>query len=170
MPHAPTGDARARVASQWNDLFVRGGTAKETRTRLFCCLCLLLMPWLCIGCVFSGRIETDFTSSSFRKPGVEFQGAREADRGPEDRDGPFERSAGLDWLHSRRGYRVGVQEGLPVYIDDLAEICDVISGSGGIRGLQIMLGPADHIRASRPRSQLSPGRNNICESGREFWF
>jgi hypothetical protein len=113
MPHAPTGDARARVASQWNDLFVRGGTAKETRTRLFCCLCLLLMPWLCIGCVFSGRIETDFTSGSFRKPGVEFQGAREADRGPEDRDGPFERSARLDWLHSRRSYRVGVQEGLP---------------------------------------------------------
>jgi len=35
----------------------------------------------------------------------------------------------------------------PVYIDDLAEICDVISVSGGIRGLQILLGPADYIRA-----------------------
>jgi Cys-tRNA(Pro)/Cys-tRNA(Cys) deacylase len=35
----------------------------------------------------------------------------------------------------------------PVYIDDLAEICDVISVSAGIRGLQILLAPADYIRA-----------------------
>ena len=35
----------------------------------------------------------------------------------------------------------------PVYIDELAEICDVISVSGGIRGLQILLDPADYIRA-----------------------
>ena len=42
---------------QWNDLFVRGGTAKATRTRCFCCLYLLVMPWLRIGCVFSARIE-----------------------------------------------------------------------------------------------------------------
>jgi|SRR5882762_797751 len=35
----------------------------------------------------------------------------------------------------------------PVYIDEIAEICDVISVSAGIRGLQILLAPADYIRA-----------------------
>jgi len=35
----------------------------------------------------------------------------------------------------------------PVYIDELAEICDVISVSAGMRGLQILLAPADYIRA-----------------------
>jgi Cys-tRNA(Pro)/Cys-tRNA(Cys) deacylase len=35
----------------------------------------------------------------------------------------------------------------PVYIDELVEICDVISVSAGIRGLQILLAPADYIRA-----------------------
>jgi len=35
----------------------------------------------------------------------------------------------------------------PVYIDELAEICDVISVSPGIRGMQILLAPVDYIRA-----------------------
>jgi len=35
----------------------------------------------------------------------------------------------------------------PVYIDELAEICDLISVSAGIRGLQILLAPRDYIRA-----------------------
>ena len=35
----------------------------------------------------------------------------------------------------------------PVYIDQLVEICDVISVSAGIRGLQILLTPRDYIRA-----------------------
>jgi len=35
----------------------------------------------------------------------------------------------------------------PVYIDELAQICDVISVSAGIRGLQILLTPEDYIRA-----------------------
>jgi Cys-tRNA(Pro)/Cys-tRNA(Cys) deacylase len=35
----------------------------------------------------------------------------------------------------------------PVYIDELAEICDVISVSAGTRGLQILLAPEDYIRA-----------------------
>ena len=35
----------------------------------------------------------------------------------------------------------------PVYIDELAEICDVISVSAGTRGLQILLAPKDYIRA-----------------------
>ena len=36
--------------------------------------------------------------------------------------------------------------GYPVYIDELAEICDLISVSAGIRGLQ-SIGPRDYIRA-----------------------
>ena len=36
----------------------------------------------------------------------------------------------------------------PVFIDELAEICDVISVSAGMRGLQIFLAPADYIRVT----------------------
>ena len=36
----------------------------------------------------------------------------------------------------------------PVYVDELAEICDVISISAGMRGLQILLAPADYIRVT----------------------
>jgi Cys-tRNA(Pro)/Cys-tRNA(Cys) deacylase len=37
----------------------------------------------------------------------------------------------------------------PVYIDELAQVCDVISVSAGMRGLQILLAPADYIRAAK---------------------
>jgi len=39
----------------------------------------------------------------------------------------------------------------PVYIDELAEICDVISVSAGMRGLQVLLAPEDYIRAVKAR-------------------
>ena len=39
----------------------------------------------------------------------------------------------------------------PVYIDELAEICEVISVSAGMRGLQILLAPQDYIRAVKAR-------------------
>ena len=39
----------------------------------------------------------------------------------------------------------------PVYIDTHAQICDVISVSAGIRGLQILLDPEDYIRAVSAR-------------------
>ena len=39
----------------------------------------------------------------------------------------------------------------PVYIDEMAEICDVISVSAGTRGLQILLTPGDYIRAVKAR-------------------
>ena len=39
----------------------------------------------------------------------------------------------------------------PVYIDELAQICDVISVSAGIQGLQIFLAPGDYIRAVKAR-------------------
>ncbi|MBW4694901.1 MAG: Cys-tRNA(Pro) deacylase [Lyngbya sp. HA4199-MV5] len=35
----------------------------------------------------------------------------------------------------------------PVYVDELIEIFDVISISAGMRGLQILLAPADYLRA-----------------------
>lgn len=35
----------------------------------------------------------------------------------------------------------------PVYLDETAELFDVISISAGLRGLQIFLAPADYIRA-----------------------
>ena len=39
----------------------------------------------------------------------------------------------------------------PVYIDELVEVCDVISVSAGMRGLQILLAPEDYIRAVKAR-------------------
>jgi Cys-tRNA(Pro)/Cys-tRNA(Cys) deacylase len=39
----------------------------------------------------------------------------------------------------------------PVYIDELARICDVISVSAGMRGLQILLAPQDYIQAVKAR-------------------
>jgi Cys-tRNA(Pro)/Cys-tRNA(Cys) deacylase len=39
----------------------------------------------------------------------------------------------------------------PVYIDELVEICDVISVSAGMRGLQVLLAPEDYIRAVKAR-------------------
>jgi Cys-tRNA(Pro)/Cys-tRNA(Cys) deacylase len=35
----------------------------------------------------------------------------------------------------------------PVYVDETAELFDVISVSAGMRGLQVFLAPADYIRA-----------------------
>lgn len=37
----------------------------------------------------------------------------------------------------------------PVYIDETAELFDVISVSAGMRGLQIFLAPADYIRVTK---------------------
>jgi Cys-tRNA(Pro)/Cys-tRNA(Cys) deacylase len=42
---------------------------------------------------------------------------------------------------------LGCNKDYPVYIDELAEICDVISVSAGMRGLQILLAPENYIRA-----------------------
>ncbi len=43
---------------------------------------------------------------------------------------------------------IGQNRGYPVYLDEIAEICDVISVSAGVRGTQILLSPADYIRAT----------------------
>jgi Cys-tRNA(Pro)/Cys-tRNA(Cys) deacylase len=39
----------------------------------------------------------------------------------------------------------------PVYVDELVEICDVVSVSAGMRGLQVLLAPEDYIRAVKAR-------------------
>jgi Cys-tRNA(Pro)/Cys-tRNA(Cys) deacylase len=37
----------------------------------------------------------------------------------------------------------------PAYVDETAELFDVISISAGVRGLQILLAPADYVKATR---------------------
>jgi Cys-tRNA(Pro)/Cys-tRNA(Cys) deacylase len=37
----------------------------------------------------------------------------------------------------------------PVYVDETIELFDVISISAGVRGLQILIAPADYLRATR---------------------
>jgi len=57
-------------------------------------------------------------------------------------------------LQSLTGYiRGGVtalacRKSYPVYLDETVELHDVISVSAGIRGTQILLAPADYIRAT----------------------
>ena len=42
---------------------------------------------------------------------------------------------------------LGAKKDYPVYADETMEICDVISVSAGVRGTQLILAPADYIRA-----------------------
>jgi Cys-tRNA(Pro)/Cys-tRNA(Cys) deacylase len=57
-------------------------------------------------------------------------------------------------LQSLTGYiRGGVtalaaKKDYPVYLDETAELCDIISVSAGIRGTQILLAPQDYLRAT----------------------
>lgn len=52
----------------------------------------------------------------------------------------------------------------PIYVDETIELFDVISISAGVRGLQILLSPADYLKAtkgtmadlSQPKKQASP--------------
>ena len=37
----------------------------------------------------------------------------------------------------------------PVYVDETVELFDVVSVSAGVRGLQILLAPADYLKATR---------------------
>jgi Cys-tRNA(Pro)/Cys-tRNA(Cys) deacylase len=41
------------------------------------------------------------------------------------------------------------KKGYPVYADETIELFDVISVSAGVRGLQILLAPADYLRAAK---------------------
>ncbi len=42
---------------------------------------------------------------------------------------------------------LGARKDYPVFADETIEICDVISVSAGVRGTQILLAPADYVRA-----------------------
>ncbi len=44
---------------------------------------------------------------------------------------------------------LGAKKDFPVFLDELAELFDVISVSAGVRGTQILLAPADYIRATQ---------------------
>ncbi|MFI5379881.1 MAG: Cys-tRNA(Pro) deacylase [Tepidisphaerales bacterium] len=45
---------------------------------------------------------------------------------------------------------LGGKKDYPVYLDETAELFEVISISAGIRGTQILIAPADYIRAVSP--------------------
>ena len=51
----------------------------------------------------------------------------------------------------------------PVYVDETVELYDVISVSAGVRGLQILLAPADYLRATRARAgEIAAGVTGIA--------
>ena len=43
----------------------------------------------------------------------------------------------------------GAKKDFPVYVDETLELFDVISVSAGTRGVQVLLSPADYLRASK---------------------
>lgn len=43
----------------------------------------------------------------------------------------------------------GAKKDFPVYVDETVELFDVISVSAGTRGVQVLLSPADYLRASK---------------------
>lgn len=46
---------------------------------------------------------------------------------------------------------LGGKKDYPVWVDETVELYDVISVSAGVRGTQILLAPADYLRATRGR-------------------
>ena len=47
---------------------------------------------------------------------------------------------------------LGAKKAYPVYLDETAELFDVISVSAGVRGRQLLVAPADYMRATNARS------------------
>jgi Cys-tRNA(Pro)/Cys-tRNA(Cys) deacylase len=45
----------------------------------------------------------------------------------------------------------GAKKAYPVYVDETIELFEVVSVSAGVRGLQILLAPADYLRATGAR-------------------
>ncbi|HEX4310009.1 MAG TPA: Cys-tRNA(Pro) deacylase [Acidobacteriaceae bacterium] len=43
----------------------------------------------------------------------------------------------------------GAKKDFPVYVDETVELFDVVSVSAGTRGVQVVLSPADYLRAAR---------------------
>jgi Cys-tRNA(Pro)/Cys-tRNA(Cys) deacylase len=46
---------------------------------------------------------------------------------------------------------LGAKKAYPVYVDETVELFDVVSVSAGARGLQVLLAPADYVRATDAR-------------------
>jgi Cys-tRNA(Pro)/Cys-tRNA(Cys) deacylase len=44
---------------------------------------------------------------------------------------------------------LAAQRDFPVFVDETSELFDVVSISAGVRGLQILISPADYLRATR---------------------
>jgi Cys-tRNA(Pro)/Cys-tRNA(Cys) deacylase len=63
----------------------------------------------------------------------------------------------------------GARKDFPAYVDETLELFDVISVSAGTRGTQILLSPADYLRAANARSAgatLAPITRDIMTAGR----
>ena len=45
----------------------------------------------------------------------------------------------------------GAKKAYPVYVDEMIELFEVVCVSAGVRGLQILLAPADYVRATGAR-------------------
>ena len=43
---------------------------------------------------------------------------------------------------------LGAKKAYPVYVDDTIELFEVVSVSAGMRGLQVLLSPADYVKAT----------------------
>jgi Cys-tRNA(Pro)/Cys-tRNA(Cys) deacylase len=46
---------------------------------------------------------------------------------------------------------LGAKKEYPVYVDETLELFDVVSVSAGVRGTQILLAPADYVRAAKAK-------------------
>jgi Cys-tRNA(Pro)/Cys-tRNA(Cys) deacylase len=46
---------------------------------------------------------------------------------------------------------LGAKKAYPVYVDETIELFEVVSISAGIRGLQILLAPAEYLQATGAR-------------------
>jgi Cys-tRNA(Pro)/Cys-tRNA(Cys) deacylase len=46
---------------------------------------------------------------------------------------------------------LGAKKAYPVYVDETIELFEVVSVSAGMRGLQILLAPAEYVRATGAR-------------------
>jgi Cys-tRNA(Pro)/Cys-tRNA(Cys) deacylase len=44
---------------------------------------------------------------------------------------------------------LGAKKNFPVFVDETMELWDVVSGSAGVRGLQMLLSPADYVRITQ---------------------
>jgi Cys-tRNA(Pro)/Cys-tRNA(Cys) deacylase len=44
---------------------------------------------------------------------------------------------------------IAAKRDFPVYVDETIDLFDVVSISAGVRGLQILVAPADYLRASK---------------------